>query len=181
MLSQPEHTRIMFETISTNLDESIKMPPDLSFLCTEGKMVHSHKSLFTIFSPLLRSVLSSLQPAVSSLAVVTLPDVSSTTLELAIRMLSRKWDKNVMEISEDLANALKSLGIIIEKSINDRAEKNISYQINSEISVNSEDTNEITEDEKNYEENTNPQNEPKCKHCDTIFKDTSAESVEEIA
>ena len=133
MLSQPDHILDMFQAVSDNISESTKMPPDLSFLCRDGKMVHSHKSLAIIFSPILRSVLSSIMSSMSSSAVVSIPDVSSSNLEQALHMLSNRWDNDDVKISEDLGNVFEILGIDIENySVNENVVQTVSNTITNE-------------------------------------------------
>jgi len=101
--------------VTDNISELVKMPPDLSFLCSKGKMVHSHKSLVLVFSPVLRSVLS---PLLSSLsAVVSLPDIMGSALEQALELLTSRWDD--VSISDDLQDVFTALGINIKHCLVD--------------------------------------------------------------
>jgi len=110
MLSAVNHQEKMFRAVTDNIAELVKMPPDLSFICSGGKMVHSHKSFVLVFSPVLRSALSPLLSSMSS--VVSLPDISSTALEQVLDLLRSRWDD--VTISDDLKDVFTALGIEIK-------------------------------------------------------------------
>jgi len=115
MLSAENHQEKMFRAVTDNIAELVKMPPDLSFMCSGGKMVHSHKSFVLVFSPVLRSALSPLLSSMSS--VVSLPDISSSALEQALDLLRSRWDD--VTISDDLKDVFNALGIDIKQCLVD--------------------------------------------------------------
>ena len=126
-----------------------------------------------MFSPHLRSVLSSIQSATSSSAVISFPDVSSSLLEQALQILSKSWQEKVVTISADMGQAFVDLGIDVGHSVNKKLSKTIGNgNIISETKVANEAPNH---------ENVNFDKTFKCNHCERTFDSTSAETMAKIA
>eukprot|EP00092_Neocalanus_flemingeri_P022107 GFUD01023981.1.p1 GENE.GFUD01023981.1~~GFUD01023981.1.p1 ORF type:complete len:315 (+),score=59.92 GFUD01023981.1:54-998(+) len=209
MLLHYENLKNLFEAISNDLAESVKSPPDLSFMCEGGKMVHTHRSLLATFSPFLRSILASLASVQSSSsAVLLLPDASGAALEKVIQMITKPWAQEVFSLNSDEVEIIEILGIPVEmtkimSSSNDtETEELIQEDVISNYNASETVTDEnggyrlkssgkktskpapnrpfaegspVTDQDCNFESM-----EPKCIHCDTMFRDTTPESIEEI-
>jgi len=160
MLSASDHATNIFQTVSDTISELIKMPPDLSFLCSEGKMVHSHKFLVMVFSPVFRSMLSSVESNWSISSVVSFPDVSSSVLEQALHLLISRWD--VVTMNDDLENAFNALGIYIKNVL-------VTENANNSACEEQNNSNKIIEESLT------------CNHCDEIFDKTSEDVKTKVA
>jgi len=179
-------------------------------MCDGGKMVHTHKTLLTTFSPFLRSILASLAPVQSSSStVISLPDVSGSALDQVVQMLSKPWTEEVLYLNLDQIKIVDNLGIpvgetkeiecnikVVEESVKEDNHPNLNKEIISrsrfeafceksdgkasltlEKCLNPSLTEEIFDPEP---VDDIVSKEPKCIHCDTTFRDTTPESIEEI-
>ena len=159
MLSAKDHTSKIFQTVSDTISELVKMPPDLSFLCREGKMVHSHKFLVMVFSPVFRSMLSSMESNWSVSTVVSFPDVPSSVLEHALDLLISRWD--VVAMNDDLKNIFSALGIDMKNFL-----------------VNENTNGNVCDDEKSVKDTGEAFT---CNLCDEIFDHTSDDVKTKVA
>jgi len=208
MLLHYKNPHNLFQTISNDLAESVKTPPDLSFMCDGGMMVYTHKTLLTTFSPFLRSILASLAPVQSSSStVISLPDVSCSALYQVLKMLSKPWTEEVLSLNLDQIKIVGILGIPVgetkeiecnievEKAVKEDTRpilnKDIIRRSSSEALCESDGKGSSTPEKclnsSLTEEIFDPEpvddivsKEPKCSHCDTTFRDTTPESIEEI-
>jgi len=197
-----KNPKTIFQTISTDLIEALKIPPDLSFICDAGKMVHTHKILLATFSPFLRSTLASLESAhLSKSVVLSMPEASGSALEQVIHILCKPWSQNELTLSLDQITVIQVLGIpvgfSVSKEVNTTLKESSQYPYSEaskvvnqvEIGVALEENLGIPDntaldvpqegldpDPTDYIENK----APKCIHCDTIFRDSTPESIEEI-
>lgn len=122
-------------------------------------MVHSHKFLVMVFSPVFRSMLSSMESNWSVSTVVSFPDVPSSVLEHALDLLISRWD--VVAMNDDLKNIFSALGIDMKNFlVNENTNGNVCDDENSV-----KDTDEALT----------------CNLCDEIFYHTSDDVKTKVA
>jgi len=125
----------------------------------DGKMVHSHKCLVMVFSPLFRSILS-LTTTGSSSIVVSFPDVLSSDLEQVLFMLLNRWD--IVTMSEGLKNVFHSLGIDIKNVLVTQPAK-------------------VTRSDNSRDGSSNCEEVMLCNFCDEVFDHTSDDVASKVA
>jgi len=181
----------IFQTIFKDLTESLKVPPDLSFICDDGKMVHTHKTLMVTVSPFLRSIFASLDPVATSYSrVLSMPGASSSALEQVVQMISKPWTQEVLSLNLEKITIITALGIPVSQALEESTKNSEVTEAAKEFedvgsSLLIEITSNITDSSENFigkdpQLHNNGNKEPKCTHCDVRFRDFSLETVEEI-
>jgi len=96
--------------------EGSKTPPEntttdtvVQFLCKDGEVVTTDKTVMMWFSPSIRSVVCSVPS--SSCLVISLPDISSSGVRKALAFLSHRWTGEVYMLTHFELDVLACLGI----------------------------------------------------------------------
>jgi len=194
MMICSENQSYLFKIISTELSEALKVPPDLSFICENNTMVHTHRILLATFSPFLRSLFASIEPVRSSSSqVVSLPDISSALFEDVLLMITKAWGQQTISLSSKHVGLLRALGIpALSSTVKDvqSLAESLSPSPHFEGESGPKDLgftpkdhiNDLSlDDEKDLSKHDGDQSvEPRCIHCDTVFRDRTQESLEDI-
>jgi len=192
-IGSQNHATLLYETVSSELTEALKIPPDLSFMCKDKMMVHTHRLLLATFSPFMRSLFSSLDPfMLTSLQVLSVPGVSSTAMEELLTMISKPWGQQSKLLSSELIDLLRILGITVLPFYSQDDDQTHSESLSNLFSIQStkEPTDVGFSPKNNYEdrmgadEDTTNFNidvcEPKCIYCDTVFRDRTQDSEVDV-
>jgi len=183
MLFTSRDANYIYSVISSDLSEAMKIPPDLSFICADGTMVHTHRTLLATFSPFLRSLLASLEPVRSSCSqVLSMPDVLSSALEEVVHMISKPWRQQTRQLKPQHISLLSALGI--PAWVSDNREDALTLTTSQSLPPYSDNDEESPLSGSSACQTSNIDSveykEPKCTYCETKFRDRTQESVEDI-
>jgi len=167
MLTNVDHAQFILTTITnavkTSLDETTPETV-IQFVCENGEVVTTDRSLVLSFSPFLRSIICSTP---SSAQVISLPDASSRGVQGVLNMIGQSWMEDIFVLNKDQLEVLRILEIpvgdlenvqIVEFSMDD-----VHIQ-NSTI-----DESDLAEESENNHPLTSLA--PKCPDCGMDFGD----------
>jgi len=158
-------------------------------------MVHTHRILLATFSPFLRSLFASLEPVNSSSSqVLSLPGISGAVLEDVLVMITKAWGQQTISLSSNHISLLGALGIpalsshgkedilsLAESLLRSPHFEGDSGPTDHGFTPENHSDDRSMDDEKDLSKYDGDQcDEARCIHCDTVFRDRTQESLEEV-
>eukprot|EP00092_Neocalanus_flemingeri_P017347 GFUD01018762.1.p1 GENE.GFUD01018762.1~~GFUD01018762.1.p1 ORF type:complete len:485 (+),score=126.29 GFUD01018762.1:18-1472(+) len=173
MLTNIDHAEFIHSTITNSVNTSRNdTTPDtvVQFVCEDGQVVTTNRSLVICFSPFLRSVICSTP---NSSQVISLPDASSTGVQGVLNMISQKWMEEIYVLTNEEFEVLSSLEIPVGNL------EKVQIFSTSDLQIQNFSSDEILAAE--FEEiNPNKRSSPVCPQCGMNFGEISEDTKEEI-
>jgi len=176
MLQRTGHAETLLSTIANSVKTNpLNTTRDtvVQFLCEDGQVVTSDRSLLQCFSPLLRSVICS--APFSSPVIISLPDASSSGVEGVLNMIGQEWTEDVYVLNEGYLAVLSSLGI----PVGDKVEKVqvVDFDANDVVAV-----NELKLADDDFQHIGQVKSSSlKCPYCDMDYGALNEDAKEELS